>query len=231
MTGKGSQLRRIDSGLWCLDSHFAGFGGRKASVRMSIIESAEGLLLYSPVPLVAADIADLGQLGKVATIMAPNTFHHLFLRPCIAAFPEARVLVPAGLEAKIGPIPGAVTMSPQKLSDLPAELETFVFDGHKIRETVLFHQPSRTLITADLLYNFQPEHFPLEKALFRLIGCYGAPKLAFYHRFVIEDKASVGALIDTVRAWRPHRIVMSHGRIVEQEDSAELFVRAWEPLA
>ena len=226
-----TQLRRVDTGLWYLDSHTVGLGGLKGSVRMTVIESAEGLLLYSPVALGATDITDLERLGQVTRIMAPNTFHHFFLRACMAAFPDARVLVPAGLEAKIGPLPGAVTMSREALADLPSDIEPFVFEGHKIRETVLFHRPSRTLITADLLYNFQREHYPLEKALFRLIGCYGAPKLAFYHRFVIEDKASVGELIAWVRERQPRRIVMCHGRIVEQEGCAEVFARAWMPLA
>lgn len=225
------QLRQIAAGLWYLDSHTVGLGGLKGSVRMTVVGNAGELLLYSPVALDPADVADLERLGQVTRIMAPNTFHHFFLRSCMAAFPDAQVLVPAGLEAKIGPIPGAVTMSRESLSDLPADIERFVFTGHKIRETVLFHRPSRTLITADLLYNFQREHQPLEKAMFRLIGCYGAPRLAFYHRFVIEDKASVRELIETVHQWRPDRIIMSHGRIVEREDSAELFARAWAPLS
>ena len=100
-------------------------------------------------------------------------------------------------------------------------------DRHAVRETVLFHRASRTLVTSDLLYNYQPEHGAGEKTFFRLLGCYGAPKVAFYHRFSIRDKTAVHELVAQVRAWAPRRIVMSHGRIVEDDNAAEVFAAAW----
>ena len=75
---------------------------------------------------------------------------------------------------------------------------------------MLFHRPSRTLVTSDLLYNYQPEHGTGEKAMFRLIGCYGAPKVAFYHRFALREKAGVTELV---------------------EAAAEVFAEAWRPFA
>jgi hypothetical protein len=113
----------------------------------------------------------------------------------------------------------------------PDELDFHIFAGHKLRETVLFHRPTGTLVTADLLYNYQPEHFTAETLFFRMMGCYGAPSVAFYHRFAVEDKASVGALIDTVRRWQVRRIAMSHGRIINSEAGSEIFANAWARFA
>ena len=101
------------------------------------------------------------------------------------------------------------------------------FERHAIRETVLFHRPSRSLVTADLLYNYQSEHGAGEKAFFRLLGCYGAPGVVFYRRFAIRDKAAVRELVEQVRTWNPQRIVMGHGRIIEDSAAAELFAAAW----
>ena len=222
-------LQPIAEGLWCVNAHFRSpvFRG---SVRMNVVAGDGGLVLYSPVTLAAADIEALAQIGPVAAILAPNLFHHRFLSAAAEAFPGARVFVPEGLEAKIGPVPRAETMTRDHPPALPGGIDHFILERHAIRETVLFHRPSRTLVTSDLLYNYQAEHGPGEKAFFRLMGCYGAPKVVFYHRFAIRDRAAIEDLVAQVRAWAPRRIVMSHGRIVEDDDAAAIFARAWEPL-
>ena len=77
------------------------------------------------------------------------------------------------------------------------EIDYAIFKGHRLRETVLFHHATQTLITADLLYNFQPGNTKAEKLFFRSIGCYGSPSVPFYHRFAVEDQDSVKTLIAT----------------------------------
>lgn len=223
-------LEPITEGLWCVNAHFPSLGFR-GSVRMTVVAGDGGLVLYSPVTLGAADSAALARIGPVAAILAPNLFHHRYLRAAAEAYPAARVYVPEGLEAKIGPVARAETMSRTHPPALPGGIEHFIVERHAVRETVLFHRPSRTLVTADLLYNYQPEHGAGEKAFFRLMGCYGAPKVVFYHRFAIRDKAAVRELVAQVRAWNPRRIVMGHGRIVEAEDAADIFAAAWRPFA
>ena len=223
-------LDPIADGLWCLNGHFDTLIFR-GSTRMSVVRGADGLVLYSPVPLEPDDRQTLAAIGPVAAIVAPNLFHHMSLRSAAEVFPAARVFVPEGLEAKIGPVPRAETMSRASPPALPGGIDHFIFDRHAVRETVLFHRASRTLVTSDLLYNYQPEHHRGEKAFFRLLGCYGAPKVVFYHRFAIRDKAAVHQLVEQVREWSPRRIVMSHGRIVEDDDAADLFAAAWQPFA
>jgi len=222
-------LQRIDEGLWTLAGHFRTpfFTG---SVRMTVLGGEEGLVLYSPVALAAEEVAAIEALGQVVAIVAPNLFHHAYLRAAAAAFPSARVFVPEGLEAKIGPVLRAQTMTRANPPTLPGGIEPFVLAGHTIHETLLFHRATRTLVTADMIYNYQRENGRGEKAFFRLMGCYGAPKVVFYHRFALADKSAVPELVAQVRAWAPRRIVMSHGRIVEGEDCAEVFARAWQPF-
>jgi hypothetical protein len=213
-----------------VNGHFRSLAFR-ASVRMSVVAGDDGLVLYSPVALDESTVREIAALGPVAAIVAPNLYHHLFLRPAAAAVRAARVFVPEGLEARIGAVARAETMTRAVPPALPRGIDHFVFERHMVRETVLFHRASRTLVTSDLLYNYQHEHTPGEKAFFRLIGCYGAPGVAFYHRFAIRDQAAVRELIAQVRAWAPQRIVMSHGRIVEGDDAAEIFARAWQRFA
>ena len=225
-----SALTQIAPGLSCLDSHFTVWGC-KGSVRMSVLRTGDDLVLYSPVALDASQIAEITALGRVRTIIAPNLYHHKFLRHAAAIFPDARVLVPRGLTSKIGPIPRAETMSRSVDLGLPADLDAHIFSGHSIRETSLFHRPSGTLVTADLLYNYQAEQFPAEKAFFGLLGIYGRPAVPFYHRFAIEDKSQVRSLIDKVSSWPIRRVVPCHGRIVERDDAGAIFAAAWDRYA
>ena len=194
------KLTPIATDLFCLDSTFTVWGCT-GSTRMTVISTPAGLVLYSPVALDDAAITDIQAIGEVCTIIAPNLYHHMYLRAAIAAFPAARVLVPDGLAAKIGPIPGSHPITDKADPDLPNGLEHHVFSGHAIRETSLFHRPTGTLITADLLYNYQREGFTAEKVFFGLMGIYGRPGVPFYHRFAIEEKASVSRLIEQVRYW------------------------------
>jgi hypothetical protein len=196
---------------------------------MTVLETVEGLIIHSPVAMAPHELAVIAALGEVHAIVAPNLFHHMFLRDCIAAFPSARVLIPEGLEAKVGPIPDAEVMGPDV--ELPGEVAHYNLDQHRhLKETLLFHRPSRTLVTADLLYNYQREQHFAERTFFRLIGCYGAPKVAFYHHISIRDPDAVREMVRWVEAMEPLRIVMSHGRIIQREDAAALFARAWRPF-
>jgi hypothetical protein len=223
-------LKRIDDGLWVVDSHFASWGCR-VSIRMTVMKTEAGLLLHSPVHLEPDDVAAIGRLGPVHAIIAPNLYHHFHVRDCAALFPKARVLVPEGLQERIGPIARAEVMASDATVDLPNDVDHLVVAGHRmLRETLLFHRPTATLVTADLIYNYHAEHHLAEKSFFRLIGCYGAPKVAFYHAFSIQSPHVAVELIEVVRRWRPQRIVMSHGRIIEDEQAAELFAAAWMPF-
>jgi hypothetical protein len=223
-------LNPIAEGLWTVAGHFRTplFIG---SVRMTVLAGDDGLVLHSPVALTAADVEAIAAVGRVAAILAPNTMHYQSLNAAAGAFPAARVFVPEGLDKKTTLPPRAEPISRQHPPELPIGIEHYIFDRHAIHECVLFHRPSRTLVTADLLYNYQREHGTGEKTFFGLLGCYGSPKVAFYHRFALPDRSAVRELVDRVREWAPQRIVMGHGRIVEDTGAAEVFAHAWAPIA
>lgn len=197
---------------------------------MSVVGTSAGLMIYSPVHLSESMIAELKQLGEVAAIIAPNLFHHMYLRDCISALPQARVLIAPGLEKKIGVIPNAEEFT-AKTEFGTQEIDHFMFTGHALQETIIFHRATGTLITADLIYNYGPRQYPAERMFFRTIGCYGAPKVAFYHRFAITDKKSVANLIKTVSSWKIRRIIMSHGDIIESDEASSIFAKAWARYA
>ena len=224
------KIKKIDDGVWCLESYFLSLGCR-GSLRMTVLKTQSGLLLYSPVALDAEIVASIRALGTVTDIVAPNSMHHMYLRPCVATFPEANCWVPEGLLEKIGPVDGAQIITPNVVFGNENGIKKFTLTGHRIQETIIFHEPSQTLLTADLLYNYQSEQYPAEKLFFRMIGNYGRPNVAFYHRFSVKDKSSIRCMIDKVTSWPINRIIMSHGRIVESPDAGTIFADAWKGFA
>lgn len=198
---------------------------------MTVLKTQSGLLLYSPVALDAEIVASIRALGTVTDIVAPNSMHHMYLRPCVATFPEANCWVPEGLLEKIGPVDGAQIITPNVVFGNENGIKKFTLTGHRIQETIIFHETSQTLLTADLLYNYQSEQFPAEKLFFRMIGNYGRPNVAFYHRFSVKDKSSIRCMIDKVTSWPINRIIMSHGRIIESADAGTIFADAWKGFA
>jgi hypothetical protein len=220
---------QIDDDLWCLNSHFMSLGC-EGSLRMSILKVGPRLLIYSPVKLQRKHIDQIREIGEVGAIVAPNLYHHLFLRDCITIFGAARVFVPEGLVRKIGPIDRAEVVTHRALTEFGPGLDSFTLNGHRIQETLLYHGRSRSLLTADLIYNYASEHNFAEKQFFRLVGGYGRPTLPFYHRFAIRDKRSVREMVKTVARWPVQRLVMSHGRIVTASDAGPLFTTAWRRL-
>lgn len=227
---QNAQLDEVEAGIWSLSSFFRSLGC-KGSLRMTVVSTSTGLILYSPVFLNDEHVVQIDQLGTVSTIIAPNLYHHLFLRECAAKFTTARLLVPQGLAEKIGSIAGAEILDDDVTIAPETELEHFTFTGHRIRETILYHRASKTLVTADLLYHYTSDQFLSERLWFKMIGCYGSPKVAFYHRFSVKDKASAAALVEWVRHRQIDRIVMSHGRIFVSAQAGEVFADAWTRIA
>ena len=224
------KIKKIDEGVWCLESYFLSLGCR-GSLRMTILKTQSGLLLYSPVALDAELIASIRALGTVTDIVAPNKMHHMYLRPCVATFPEANCWVSEGLLEKIGSVDGAQIITPDVVFGNDNDIKKFTLTGHRIQETMIFHKPSGTLLTADLLYNYQTEQYPAEKLFFWMIGNYGRPNVAFYHRFSVTDKSSIRSMIDTITNWPINRIIMSHGRIIESANASIIFADAWKRFA
>jgi len=171
------KIKRIDEGVWCLESYFLSLGCR-GSLRMTILKTH-----------------------------------------------------PEGLIEKIGSVDGAKIISPNTLFGNDSGIKTYTLTGHHIQETMIYHEPSRTLLTADLLYNYQAEQYPAEKLFFWMIGNYGRPNVAFYHKFSVKDKSSIQFMIDTITSWPINRIIMSHGSIIESADASTIFADAWQSFA
>ncbi|MCH7741629.1 MAG: DUF4336 domain-containing protein [Proteobacteria bacterium] len=69
--------------------------------RCTLIEVQPGeLLIYSPVPCSEQDVRNIEKFGKVQWMVAPNTFHHLWVSRAQRQFIEAQTYVTNGVATK-----------------------------------------------------------------------------------------------------------------------------------
>lgn len=189
--------------------------------RMTVLRQRDGgLVLHSPIPLDDDLRGELDSLGRVRHVLAPSTMHNLFLEPyaeqyqdaCFWAVPEFATKYPK-LRAD------AVLDDSTQLSELRCAL---IRGMPKINECVVLHEPSRSLIVADLVFNFpRTDSFAL-KTMLRINGAYGRVAASRLFRSFIKDRAQMRSSLDDVLDWDFDRLIVGHGEIVEDDAKAAL---------
>lgn len=216
-------MRELAPGLWIADAPLR-FLGLELGARMTVVRLSGGdLLLHSPVAAAPELVAEVASLGRVAHLVAPNRFHHLFVGDWQERFPEAAIHVAPGLERKradlaIGSRLGAVpdpawadVLDQVALAGLPAT-----------NEVVFFHRPSSTLIASDLAFQIGPESPAPTRAAFRAMGAYGRLCPTPLERLLVRDRAAFRASLERILAWPIERVVVAHGGVCERDGRARL---------
>ncbi|MBX2802159.1 MAG: DUF4336 domain-containing protein [Myxococcales bacterium] len=215
-------MRCIAPGVHVVDRPLQ-FLGLEIGARMTVLELGEGLLLHSPVDV---DADALAEIGAPRWALAPNKLHHLFAKPW----------ADAGVETWAAP------GLPQKRTDVSfagvvdsgthpfgPEVHVLTLQSFSLtNEVVLFHEPSKTLVVTDLLFNFQPTDPWLTRVAMRCACAYPGTEVSLLERFGMKRSVAreeIGAILD----WPFERIVMSHGAVVER-DAKERFAHAYRWL-
>ena len=87
-----------------------------------------------------------------------------------------------------------------------------------MEEHAVFHRPSRTLIVADLLFNFGPHSPAWTRFLMLLaIGAKHDPGMSRPLRMAVKDKAAFRQSLATIESWDFDRIIVGHGDVVETD--------------
>ena len=209
--------RSLDKDLWVIDHPFKMPGGIELGTRTTLVRLSDGgLWLHSPGPLTPAIQTWLEQNGPVRAIVAPNLLHHMFLADTVAAFPEASVYGPEGLQAKLKNATPIETLDPQQLP-WSGDLQCLAVGGcPQMSEWVFLHPATRTLILTDLAFNFQQVNSFVTRIFLRIngaLGRFGPSRLA--RSFFMKDKAQVRTGIENILSWDFDRVVVAHGEVLE----------------
>lgn len=189
-------------------------------IRMTVARRADGgIVLWSPVAISDALAADIDALGPVRVIVAPNLLHHLWLEPAIARWPDATVIGVPGLPAK------RPNVSFDALIDETTPPDTFASLGlhdtsirviacgglPRVRELVLSHRPSRTLVVTDLVMNVHAAPNAISRAIYWMEGAWKTPRVPRLFWLLTRDRAAFHESLRDMLEEPFDRLIMAHG--------------------
>ena len=194
--------------------HYAGldFYARTTVVRLSNGE----LLVHSPSPIDEVLVDRIREIGPVAHLIAPGSYHYFYVAAWQEAFPEAMVWICPGVERKQPDLEFDGFLSDHAPNAWAEELDQVLVRGNRlIWEVVFLDRPSRTLIITDLLENIGEKsgavgwQFKLWwKVVFHM---WDNPKPAPEYQMGWKDRRAAKHSLERILEWDFDRIILSHG--------------------
>lgn len=211
-----SQLEKIAENVWVAAAPLS-FMGLHVGTRMTVIRLSSGaVLLHSPVPLSAGLQAEIDAVGSVRHIVCPNLFHHMYAGEALSTWPQAKLHGPKKLQKKRQDLHFDAVLSDTPDPDWQGELLPITIAGSLLNETVLYHVPSQTLVTSDLVENFKQHPHWLTRTYLRLNGMLGKITWPPVMRIVYLNRRAARADIERILALPFERIIIAHGDIIRR---------------
>lgn len=223
-------LRQIDSNLWVIEQPQK-FMGIEVGTKMTVIRlEDQSLLLISPIEINPVIKETLNSLGTVKYLIAPNLFHHLYLKKAHAVYPDAKIFAPPSLAIKQPDLPIDKTFTQDPI-EFTSEVEYSLLEGFQIfalpkiqpaNEIVFYHLASKTLIITDSAFNFDDSLPVLTQFTARLIGSYQVLKPSWLEKIAVQNKEKLQKSVKKILDWDFQRVIMAHGTIVEYKAKKRL---------
>ena len=147
--------------------------------------------------------------------------HDTFARQGRDTFPDTPFLAPDGFDKVVNFATQPLLPAPSEWS---GELEVFPLAGlPRLKEYLFLHVPTRTLIVADLVFNFSPDETAWNHFFHRYItGIKRYPGMSRIFRLCLQDRSAFRTSMTTVLAADFDRIIVGHGRVIERDGKALL---------
>lgn len=224
----GQEIWLVDGGLVEMDMKLISL---PFTTRMTVVRlPGQKLWLHSPIAPEPKLLEELGQLGQVAYLIAPNKIHYAYINAWKDLYPEAEVWLAPGIVERAKSQKIALPEG-QALTDLPvsawrSDLRHHLFKGSRfMEEAVFYHRPSKTLILTDMIENIRTDQMGFwSRQLFKL-GDNAAPcgctprdlRQTFLGRHDLARQS-----YDLIKSWRPEQIVLAHGDCFWENAQLEL---------
>lgn len=215
-------LKPLTENLWAASQPLK-FLGVEIGCRMTCVRLSNGaVVVHSPIRATPQLFSSVAELGSIDWLIAPNAFHHLFVREWCERFPRAAALVAPKLLRKRSDLDSVVELG-EPPDGWGRELEMVAIEGlPQVNEFVFFHRPSATLIVTDLAFNFPRQSPFLTRWLIRFGGRLGELSPTLVERLLVRDRSAFRKSIEQVLEWPFERVVVSHGDILESGGRAAL---------
>ncbi|QYJ91085.1 DUF4336 domain-containing protein [Shewanella halotolerans] len=227
-------MEKLAHEIWIFNGNPVQFLGLPFSTRMTLVRLSNGdLWVHSPIKLSDTIKEQIGTLGQVKYLIAPNHLHHLFLPEWIAAYPSAEVYGTSEVIKKRNDITFDASFNEQQDWPWRADIEQEMFTGSPLmEECVFYHKGSNTLIVTDLVENFSGRNFNYWQRLVAkgvgILAPNGKMPLDWRLSFMF-GKTHARKHIKRVLAWEPDILIMSHGEIVK-ENTGKFLARSFDWL-
>jgi hypothetical protein len=211
LSGEGTRAQFFDSKLRLLP-------GVVVPVRSMLVDPAQDPILISPV----VTRSEASAVQALNVLVSPSLLHHLSMRSAIERYRPRAVWGPPGLAKKKPELAPLRHFGVDKWPHAN-QLEFELVEGAPARnEVVFFHKSSRTLYTADLVFNIHDPEGLLSPLGFRAMGIYKRFGAANMWRRWVKDHAAFQRSMRRILAWDFERLVMAHGDIVDHGGRAAL---------
>ena len=225
----------IKDQVWILE-YPVRFAGMNLFGRTTIIKLDNGdLIIHDPCEINDVVKNEIDAIGDVKYIIAPGSYHHLFVTDFQQKYPNAETFICPGLEQKRPDIRFEWILGDKPDHRWGGVLDQVLVHGTKyIWEVAFFHRPSKTLILVDLLENigddFQhPTSLLLRfwwKVVFRM---WNNPKAAPEYQMGWGNKGVVKKGLNKILGWKAERVILAHGELIEDRVN-EILGEAWQKV-
>lgn len=203
-------MENLAENIWLL-SYPLNLLGMDIRRNVTILRLADSrVLIHSTAPFTEPEVIAIRQLGQPTWLVEAMLRHDTYTKDGLTAFPGVPYLAPEGF--------GEVVAYPtEPLLPPPAEwagqVEVLELEGMpSMRETVLLHVPSRTLIVADLAMNFPADQPMWQDLLLKIaVGRHHEPGISRSFRVMVEDETALKASIARMMQWDFDRLIVGHG--------------------
>jgi hypothetical protein len=224
--------RALGEGLWILERwlRMPPFSLSLPTSTVLVRLGEGGLVVISPPDPDPQTRQQIEALGRVEALVAPNSFHYVFVREALAAFPSARLFLAPGLGERAPELPSAQVLAEAAPAPWAGMLDLIVHGPVRgACEVAFLHRPTRTLVLTDLAFHLPRIEGTWNRRAWRLLGVPGAFGPSRSGRmFLLRDRAAARASLARIRAWPFERIVVAHGDPV-LEGAREAFESAFSP--
>jgi hypothetical protein len=209
------------------------FLAMELDARMTVIRLADGkLMLHSPCEIDDHMRRALAEIGEVAYIVAPGTFHHLHVQSAQVAFPEAKTYICPGIERKRPDLDFDWLLGDNAPPAWAGQLDQVLVRGNRwISEVAFFHRVTRTLILVDLVENITDStpHVDWQLKLWWKVvfHMWNTPKPAPEYQLGWSDKEAARASLRRILRWDFDQVILAHGELIEA-DARQVVERAWQ---
>ena len=235
MVGKLKDLFEYQKDRIWIKEYPIHYAGVDFNSRMTVIRLSNGnLFIHSPCEIDYNTKVAIERLGKVQFIVAPGSYHYLYVESAQRAFRNAETFICPGIERKKPEMEFDWFLGDRPDPRWSDDFEQVLVRGNKyIWEVAFYHKITKTLILVDLIENITSQTEDVSwtlklwwKLVFRM---WNNPKPAPEYQLGWRDKNAASLTLKRILGWDFERIVIAHGDLIE-ENAKEVAIRAWKKL-